>query len=315
MPRSTVLTIGNFDAVHKGHAALIHRARAIAGEGARVVALAFDPHPISQIAPGREPPRLSTFSQRETWLRQAGADEVHRLEPTPDLLSQTPETFIRQMVDRFAPTAIVEGPDFHFGRARSGTIDTLSELGRRHAFEVVIVPPVEVDLTDQSIVTASSSIIRWLLSHARVRDAARVMGRPYEVEGVVVRGDQRGRTIGFPTANLQTPLMPPADGVYAGIAILPDGRSRPAAIHVGPRATFDAPIRTIEPFILDWDGPVSEGAPEYDWPLRLRFIAWLRDQARFDSVDALVEQMHHDVARTRDIIARELAATPEEISA
>lgn len=315
MPRPTVLTIGNFDAVHKGHAALIHRARAAAGDKARVVALAFDPHPLAHLAPGREPPRLSTFSQRETWLRQAGADEVHRLEPTPDLLSQTPESFIQQMVDRFAPAAIVEGPDFHFGRARSGTIHTLSELGRRHAFEVVIVPPVEVDLTDQSIVTASSTIIRWLLTHARVRDAARVMARPYEVEGTIVRGDQRGRTIGFPTANLQTTLMPPADGVYAGIAILPDGRQRPAAVHVGPRATFDAPARTIEPHILDWDGPVSEGTPEYDWPLRLRFIAWLRDQARFDSVDALVEQMHHDVARTRDIIARELAATPEEISA
>lgn len=315
MPRPTVLTIGNFDGVHRGHVELIKRARSIATDQGRVIVLAFDPHPLSRLAPGKEPPRLSTFAQRLRWLTAAGADDVVRLEPTGDLLAHTPEQFIDDLIHKYTPTAFVEGKDFHFGKARSGNIDTLIQLGQDRGFTVDVVPPVEVDLTDQTIVSASSSIARWLLAQGRLRDVARVIARHYEIEGVVVRGDQRGRTIGFPTANLRTPLAPPAFGIYAGIATLPDDSTRPAAIHVGPRDTFDSEEPTIEPYILDWEGPQTMGLEEYDWNLRIHFVSWLRGIARFESVDALVEQMHLDVARTRDTVARLPQPATQEISA
>ena len=305
MPGPTVVTIGNFDGVHLGHGALVRRARAIADAAAtggarpRVVALAFYPHPASVLAPGREPTVVSTLEQRSRWLREVGADEVLGLDPSREMLGRTPEEFVRWVVDRFAPIAMVEGTDFHFGKGRAGSVRTLADLGARFGFTVEVVAPVEVALTDQTIVTASSSITRWLLDHGRVRDAMAVLGRPYALAGTVVRGDQRGRTIGFPTANVETVQAIPADGVYAGFAILPDGRRRAAAVHVGPRATFDCVKRTVEAYILDWAGPIAEGAPEYGWPITVEFTGWLRGQARFDSVGALVAQMHRDVARTR----------------
>ncbi len=315
MTRQTIISIGNFDGVHRGHTALIHHARTLAGPSGRVIALSFDPHPLSHLSPGREPARLSSHEQRALWLTEAGADEVHRLEPTHDLLSLPPDAFIDSLVQRFSPTAFVEGPDFHFGHKRSGNVNTLTQLGRSRNFQVHIVPPIQVDLTDQTVVTASSTITRWLLSNGRVRDAARILGRPYEIHAIVVRGDQRGRTIGFPTANLRSSHMPPAHAVYAGLATLPDGSTHYAAIHVGPRSTFDALEPTIEPYIIDWAGPAAHELPEYGWPLRLRFIAWLRGQARFESVNALVEQMHHDVARARDILSREFTPSSLEIPA
>jgi riboflavin kinase/FMN adenylyltransferase len=206
----TALTIGNFDGVHIGHAALVHRARGEVGEGGRVVALAFDPHPAAVLAPGREPPRLTTFEQRSALLRAIGADEVVRLDPASGVLGQEAAAFLRHLAEWFAPTAIVEGPDFRFGRGRVGDVGLLQEQGRRLGFAVHTVAPVEVALTDQSIVRASSSVVRWLLSHGRVRDAAFVLGRSYELTGEVVPGDRRGRTIGVPTANLAAEQTLPA---------------------------------------------------------------------------------------------------------
>jgi riboflavin kinase/FMN adenylyltransferase len=160
-------------------------------------------------------------------------------------------------------------------------------------------------------VPASSSIARWLIEHGRVRDAAAVLGRAYEMTGTVVAGDRLGRQIGYPTANLDSPCLAPADGVYCGTAVLPDRRRVTAATSVGTKPTFGERARTVEAFLL-LDGTGREwrpipGLPEYGWPLRLEFTHWLRDQTRFDSVEELLAQMGRDTARTRELLTEEPA--------
>ncbi len=299
----TVLTIGNFDGVHTGHHAILQRARAAADSaGATVTALAFHPHPATLLRPTAAPALLTTFEQRNRLLREAGADHVERLEPTPELLARSPADFIDALVERFAPIAIVEGADFRFGSARAGDTNTLRELARDRAFDVHIVEPVDATMSDQHLVRASSTHARWLIERGRMRDAHLLLGRPYALTGQVVQGDQRGRTIGCPTANLTTPNLLPANGVYAGAAHLPNGTTMPAAIHIGPRDTFDQPQRVVEAHILDWQGPDPAAAePEYDWPLTLDITAWLRDLARFEGVDPLIAQINRDITRTREL--------------
>lgn len=299
-----VITIGNFDGVHIGHAALVARAKSIATKtGARVIAMVFHPHPMSILHPESAPATLTTIEHRAELLHAVGADEVVQLHPTPEVLGLAPAAFIDGVVRQYAPCAIVEGPDFRFGKGRAGDNTLLAELGRTRGFEVHVVNPVEASLHDQSVVTVSSTLVRWLLSCGRVADAERLLGRPYELRGVVVRGDQRGREIGCPTANLSTPTVLPADAVYAGTGTLADGRVFPAAIHVGTRSTFNDTTRTVEAHLLDWRGPIAEGASEYGWPLRLSFTHWLRDQVKFDSVGALVEQIKRDIERARTLTA------------
>lgn len=293
------VTIGNFDGVHLGHQALIHRARELAGSDGRVIAMTFDPHPTATLRPEKAPTRLTTFAQRSKRLQEAGASEVIKLEPTPELLNLEPDVFIHQVVQQHKPTWFVEGPDFHFGHRASGTPKTLEILGKAFGFEVVIEPPVEVELLDQSLVRASSTLTRWLLSHGRVADAARVLGRPYTLAGTVMQGDQRGRTINVPTANLDTQCMPPADGVYAAFATLPDGRSLPAAVNVGTRPTFAGVDRRIEAHVI---GTRLDGL-EYGWPLELEFISFLRDQVKFDSIDTLRAQLQKDCDRAMNLLS------------
>ena len=300
MPRR-VITIGSFDGVHAGHAALVARAREIGDE---VVALSFDPHPVSALRPGSVPARLTTFEDRAALLKSVGATRVERLEPTPDLLATDAVAFAEWLAERFAPTAVVEGPDFRFGRGRLGDTDLLARLGGHLGFEVVVVEPVEVALSDQTLVPAASSMVRWLIVRGRVDDARRVLGRVYEIPGTVVRGERRGRGIGFPTANIEGPCLVPADGVYAGVATLPDGRKFSAAVSVGTKPTFtDSPERVVEAYLLDaeTEGDAIAGLPEYGWAIRLSFTAWLRDQARYAQVDRLVEQMHRDCERVREL--------------
>ncbi|MBL0928431.1 MAG: hypothetical protein IBJ11_12400, partial [Phycisphaerales bacterium] len=294
--------------VHLGHADLIRSAREMAGPAGTVVALVFDPNPLAVLRPAAAPGTLMPFARREHLLTRLGADRVVRLEPTPELLAQPPEAFVRRVAETHHPTAWVEGEDFRFGKGRAGDNGTLAAMGQHLGFALRVVPDRAVELSDQTLVKASSTIARWLVGHGRMADAARVLGRPYELIGQVVRGDRRGRQIGFPTANLRTDQMLPADGVYAGHAALDDGRRFSAAIHVGPRATFDAMERTVEAFILDWPGPVAEGRPEYGWGLRLEVRHWLRELAKFEGVAPLVEQMNRDVERARALCP---ARTPE----
>lgn len=310
MPSTTAVIIGNFDGVHAGHAALVRRARELADRaafgspGARVAAMVFHPHPLTILRPESAPEMLMTFERRAELLRAMGVDDVVRLEPRPEILRESPAEFIDSVFARFNPCAIVEGRDFRFGKGRSGDVGTLAELCAARGSTASIVEPVTVALSDQSIITASSSMVRWLIRHGRVDDAARVLARPFELTGTVVRGDRRGRELGFPTANLSAESLLPLDGVYAGWAVLPDARRLAAAIHVGTRSTFDNDTRTVEAYILDWAGPVAEGAAEYGWALRLEFAAYLRDQARFETINALVEQIRRDVERVRALTQR-----------
>lgn len=300
----TALTIGNFDGVHLGHQALVTHARRRVGPGGRVIAIVFDPHPMSVLRPEAAPESLTTISQREARLVAAGANSVERLEPTRALLGLTPEAFMRAKVERYAPSFVVEGEDFHFGKGRAGSVATLHELGAKMNFVCEVVPPVEVALADHQIVRASSTMLRWLMSHGRVGDVARLLGRPMEVAGVVVPGDRRGREIGVPTANLDTPQMLPADGIYAAIAVLPDGREVPAAVNVGTRPTFAGVGRRLEVHVIDGRSGAwlpLPGLPEYGWPLRVRLLSWVREDLRFDSVGSLCDQMARDIARCRDI--------------
>lgn len=306
MPVATAVTIGNFDGVHAGHAALVRRARELAREGGRVVVLSFDPHPVGVLRPGNRPTRLTTFAARVRLLEELGADEVVRLEPTGELLGRSPESFVEWVVGEFAPDAIVEGRDFRFGNARAGDMQTLQRLGGSHGFVVDVVGAVQVGMTDQSVVVASSSIARWLLSHGRVRDLASVLGRPYTLAGRVVRGDRVGRTIGYPTANMDCESEPPADGVYAAAATLPDGRRVGAALSVGTRETFDGADRRVEAYLMGVDATGSgsiEGLDEYGWRLELELVGWVRGQARFADVESLVGQMGRDCDRAGAMLA------------
>lgn len=300
MSADTALTIGHFDGVHRGHVELVTTARRAVGATGKVIVLSFDPHPMTVLKPGHAPARLTTFDQRREWLTEAGADEIVKITSDRDFLGQTAPDFIRWLADFYHPAAIVEGPDFHFGRGRAGSVETLREYETEHDYRTIVVDPVTVTLDDLSIITASSSMTRWLLSHGRVRDARHVLGRPYELIGTVVKGDQRGRTIGVPTANLDAgDLLLPADGIYAGIATDPEGNRWPAAISVGTKPTFgpDHP-RVCEAHLLDYDGPLDA----YEWIMRLDFRYWLRDQLAFHDVQSLTEQLQRDIVHTRGLM-------------
>ncbi len=304
----TAVTIGNFDAVHLGHAALIRRARECVGPDGRVLVLSFDPHPASVLRPGHAPPRLTTFPRRTELLTALSADEVLPLTPTPELLALSPAAFLERVIHDHNATVFVEGRDFRFGAGRSGDVATLCAQAQRLGASAEIVDPVRVALTDQSVCVASSTMVRWLLERGRVRDAAAVLGRPPELSGAVVRGDRRGRTIGFPTANIDPDTALPGDGVYAAMATLDDGRRFPAAVNIGSRPTFDGVDRRAEAHLLDVPGAGEPWAPipgldEYDWSVRLELLAWVRDQIRFDSVEQLCDQLMRDCQRVRGLCA------------
>ncbi|MEQ8769834.1 MAG: bifunctional riboflavin kinase/FMN adenylyltransferase [Phycisphaerales bacterium] len=317
MSTPTAITIGTFDGVHIGHAALVQRCREHVGVDGRVIVLSFDPHPTAVLAKDRVPPRLTTQARRVELLkgltdrdgRPCGADEVVILEPSRELLAQSPERFIEGVVERHRPSVIVEGPDFGFGKGRTGSVGTLRELGPRFVFEVDVVEPVQQALRDQTLVRASSTVVRWLVGEGRVRDAALVLGRPFELPGSVVKGDQRGREIGIPTANIVSACMSPGDGVYAAIAHLPGGRTHAAAVNIGERPTFEGLAHRIEAHLLDVGRPSGDaawaplpGLPEYGWDITLELIGWVRDQVRFGSPGELVAQIQRDIERVRAIV-------------
>ena len=304
LPR-TALTIGTFDAVHLGHAAILAAARDAVGDGGSVIVLSFDPAPAVVLRQDAEVGRLTTFERRTELLRAAGASEVRRLEPTPALLGMEAEAFARDVLSETKADLLVEGEGFRFGRGRAGTVDSLRRLGSEHGWDVMEVSPVEVALCGHTFVRASSSMVRRLLSLGRVDDAARVLGRPYGLEGQVVRGDRKGRDLGVPTANLDAgDLMLPGDGIYAGHAQLEGGQIFPAAISVGTKPTFDGRDRVCEAHIIGYDGEPDW----YDWRLQITVEHWIREQLRFSSGDALAEQMKRDIAEACTLLAAEHGA-------
>ena len=305
MRAPVAITIGNFDGVHRGHQALIAAARAAVGPDGRVVALSFDPLPATWFRGDDAPKRLGTADQRSEALQAAGADAVEFLNPADGVLSWTPEAFVAELSRRFAPRAIVEGPDFRFGAGRAGSLETLRALAADAGFEVIEVPAVEAALAGQQSVRVSSSRIRSLLAAGRVDDAARLLGRPWTLRGVVRPGAQRGRTIGVPTANVDAPgLMTPADGVYSGEACDGDGIWHRAAISVARNPTFGETERRVEVHLVDYAGPIGA----YDWTCDVRFHRWIRDVIPFPSIDALTAQLRRDIDQARR------APTPSDLN-
>lgn len=304
----SVVTIGNFDGCHAGHAELIRRARASADEtGARVVAMGFFPHPAATLRPGSEPALLTTWNRRVELLQQLGADEVIHLQPTDELLGLEPDEFVEKHLAPLQPVRVIEGTNFRFGKGRRGDLNVLRVLGQAHGFEVESIGQVRVTLNDETEIGASSSAVRELVRTGRVRDAACVLGRPHRVEGVVHRGDRLGREIGCPTANVACETLPPGDGVYAGSATLPTGQSFPAAISMGTRPTVTgSPERRFEVHILGapTDGPRLVGIAEYGWHLSVDVVAWLREQIRYASLDELIDQLKRDCDRTLEVMGR-----------
>lgn len=286
------VAIGNFDGVHLGHRALIRRARELArARGDCTVALTFDPHPSAVVSPHGGPAQLTSLDRRIELLGDAGA-EVVVVEPfTRELASRAPDAFIEDIVlGNLRARAIVVGYDFTYGQGRSGTTDALREHGARAGIEVDVVAAVEAD---GEIV--SSSRIRQCLRDGELGAAERLLGRRWDVDGVVVHGAKRGRAIGVPTANIRPdcPLALRA-GIYAVTLAVEGGAPLRAVASLGTNPTFvDGGGVVLEVHVLDWDGDL------YDRRTRTTFVARLRDEAKFDSVEALLVQIRDDIAAAR----------------
>jgi len=284
----TIVTPGNHDGVHLGHRALLAAAREL---GSHVTALTFDPHPAVVLAPSKAPPLLTTPTRRAQLLRELGADAVEVLAFDEALAAMSPEAFVREvLVDRLGAAGVVLGPDFRFGKGRSGDVDTLRALGATHGFEVRTVPPVQ---REGGVV--SSTRIRRLVQAGEVDAARRLLGRVHDAGGRVVRGDQRGRTIGFPTANLDCEsVLLPADGVYA-VVMRVDGDLHRGVANLGVRPTFAAG-RSVEAHLFDFDGDL------YDRDARVGFVKRIRGERKFDGIEALKAQIATDAAAARQAL-------------
>jgi riboflavin kinase / FMN adenylyltransferase len=287
-PAASVVTIGNFDGVHRGHQVLLRRATQQAEDaGVRSVAVTFDPHPAAILRPGSEPPALQTLDERLDTLLAHGIDLVVVLPFTRELASSAPETFVEQvLVDRLQATKVVVGTNFRFGQRAAGDVVTLVEEGERHGFTTEAVTLLDVDGAP-----ISSSAVRERLAAGDVDWVRRALGRVYTLTGEVVVGEERGRTIGFPTANLAVApgLALPGDGVYAGDVTLPDGQAHPAVTNVGMRPTFDGTTRSIEAHLLDVDRDL------YGRTITVGFARRIRGERRFDDVQDLVAQIRADI--------------------
>ena len=299
----SVVTIGVFDGVHLGHQRIVARAAEIgARSGLPVVVITFDPHPDEVVRPGSHPPFLCSTRRRTELLAGLGADAVCVIPFTLDFSRLDPDEFVHTvLVERLHAASVVVGEDFRFGHKAAGDVPLLIKLGEKYEFSAEGMPLLGDDGT-----TISSTLIRKLLTAGDVAAAAAGLGRPHRVEGVVVRGHQRGRALGFPTANLQMPphTAVPADGVYAGwLARLdPAGHQEqrwPAAISIGTNPTFGEGERTVEAYALDRTDLDLYGAHA-----AIDFTERLRGTLRFDSVDALVEQMTRDVDEVRRVCGK-----------
>jgi riboflavin kinase/FMN adenylyltransferase len=298
------LTIGNFDGVHLGHQRLLDAARSVLGDTGRLVAVTFDPSPAVVLGKAADPPLVS-LQRRRRLLRRAGADEVLVLETDRRLLSLDPDAFLDHLDAALgsSPDWVIEGPDFRFGRRREGTVETLQELGGIRGFKVRVEEELSIPLQDGQVMPARSSAVRQLLKLGRVEDASRLLGAPHVLHGRVVQGDQRGRTIGIPTANLDLDgAFLPGDGVFAGVAVLPDGSRRAAAVSIGTKPTFEETPRVAEVHVLDWEGKLDD----YGWWLDAELHRRLRGQYRYDDLSSLQAQIDRDLADVRAVIGDQL---------
>ena len=291
-----VVTVGTFDGVHRGHrevlAEIVRRARRSSRQS---VLITFEPHPLQVVRPADAPPLLTLLSEKAPLLADSGLDCLGVLSFTPTLQSYPAERFVTEiLLGQVRMRELVMGYDHGFGRGREGSVETMRELGQALGFRVDVVDAVEVE--GQPV---SSTRVRSSLAEGDVVTAARLLGRPYSVQGVVVAGERRGRELGFPTANLRLEdpsKMLPREGIYAVRAWL-GNVTHPALLHLGPRPTFEGASATVEVHLLDWTGDL------YGQELRIDLCARLRDIVAYERVEDLVEQMHRDADEGRAILA------------
>ncbi len=291
--RRGAVSVGNFDGVHRGHAALLAELRQQAqAVGGPAVALTFDPHPSRLLRPDFVPPALTTLAERGRLLQECGADHVLVLTTTHDLLRLGAEEFFERVVRGHCEArTLVEGTNFRFGRDRGGDVDTLAALCRRDGVGMALVPPLLLDGE-----AVSSSRVRAALGRGDVRVAADCLGRSYRLAGTVGTGQRRGRTIGFPTANLEaTATLVPADGVYAA-RVQVGAAVWPAAVNVGPNPTFGEDARKVEVHVIGFSGDL------YASSLAVDFVERLRDTRPFGGVADLVAQLRADVEHARRLV-------------
>jgi riboflavin kinase/FMN adenylyltransferase len=286
------IAIGNFDGVHRGHLALLAELRRCVDQvGGPAVAVTFDPHPLQLLRPREFQPLLTTILDRADLLQANGADNVLVLRTSPKMLALSAAEFFEEVVRRrLAGRVQVEGPNFGFGRNREGTVEMLADFCRQAGMELVIVPPLNL----QGSIVASSRIRQALLRGA-VREGAELLGRPYRLRGRVVRGNQRGQTLGFPTANLEQPeMLVPGDGVYA-VRVLHAEKTWPGAANIGPNPTFGEAGRKIEVHLIGYQGDLLGQVLQVD------FLDRLRETRTFAGPTELVEQLRRDVQQAHRI--------------
>ena len=297
----SVITIGTYDGIHRGHRAVIEQVRQHAVRlGAQSVVVTFDPHPASVVRPESCPKLLTDLNQKLELLESTGVDATVVVPFDQARAQESAEEFVGLvLVDMLATRAVVVGEDFHFGHQREGNVGLLRNIGTRHDFEVF---PIElVERTDGVDEPVSSTAIRRALAGGNVETAAHMLGRPFEARGPVVQGDQRGRLIGFPTANVEVPaqICLPADGVYAGWYVRANGEKHPCAMNLGRRPTFyeHAGVSLLEAHLLDFAGDL------YGEPARVQFTTFLRGERKFDGIDSIRIQLKQDVEHARQVLS------------
>jgi riboflavin kinase/FMN adenylyltransferase len=324
LPAGAVVTIGNFDGVHLGHRQILNTCDALRGRtliGGRaaqgtaaagtgqVAVVTFEPHPLTVLRPELAPPRLTSPEVKRRLLADLGVDCCVVLPPTPDVLGLSAEAFWALLRDDARIGHLVEGEAFTFGKGRGGTMARLREWSIGTGVGVHVVPPVTRPLLDLKVVPVSSSLVRFLVAAGRVREAAICLGRPYALEGPVVQGYQRGRTIGVPTANLDCgDQLVPADGVYAARCAV-GGTTYPVALSVGTMPTFGENRRQVEAFLLGFSGDL------YGQVLRVEVLDWVREQWKLPGIDALQRQIAKDVDIVRRVVANVDPARPIAVGA
>ncbi len=294
------VAIGVFDGVHRGHVAVIEATKALANKaGAKMAVVTFDPHPATLVRPETAPKLLMCLDQKLELLEAHGVETVVVVQFDTDQASETAEDFVmRVLVNGLKTRSVVVGSDFHFGKGRGGNVELLQSLGQVYGFEVA-----GLDLIPRSKnrpESVSSTAIRRALAGGEVATAAKLLGRHHEIRGLVVLGDQRGRTLGFPTANIEVPsaIAVPADAVYAAWYFRPDGTRHPAAVNIGKRPTFyqDAEYSLPEAHLIGFEGDL------YDEVARVQFVSLLRSEQRFDGIESLKDQLAIDIQRATEVL-------------
>lgn len=296
--RNGAVSIGNFDGVHLGHQRILTElVRAARRAGGPAVTITFDPSPAAILRPEQAVGRLTPVPERLRQLAQSGIDAAIVVRPDPSFLSLGAEVFVeRVLFETLRAKAVVEGPDWRFGKGRSGDIAMLSRLSERYEFKVVLVHPLQTTAPEGKPVAVSSTLVRWMLAAGTIGEANRLLGRPYTLFGTVVAGDGRGATLKFPTTNLECgEQVIPGDGIYAGRCRVEE-RTYPAAIHIGPAPTVQRASRTVEAHLLG-----SKIGNLYGQSVALECRQRLRDIVHYSSVEALMAQMQQDVKQVKTI--------------